>query len=38
MIEQAESGHAGADGSYLPRLARAKKVSELAETYGLWNS
>lgn len=38
MIEQASSGHAGADGSYLPRLARAKKVSELAETYGLWNS
>lgn len=38
MIEQANSGHAGADGSYLPRLARAKKVSELAETYGLWNS
>ena len=38
MIEQANSGHGGADGSYLPRLARAKKVSELAETYGLWNS
>ena len=38
MIEQASSGHAGADGSYLPRLARARKVSELAETYGLWNS
>lgn len=38
MIEKANSGHTGADGSYLPRLARAKKVSELAETYGLWNS
>ena len=38
MIEQANSGHGGADGSYLPRLARARKVSELAETYGLWNS
>lgn len=26
------------DGSYLPRLARAKKVSQLAKTYGLWRS
>ena len=25
------------DGSYLPRLARARKVSDLAATYGLWN-
>lgn len=26
------------DGSYLPRLARARKVSDLAKTYGLWRS
>lgn len=26
------------DGSYLPRLARAKKVSQLAKTYGLWRN
>lgn len=38
LLEGFESGSAGAmDGSYLPRLARARKVSELAETYGLWN-
>lgn len=36
MLEEANSGHTGTDGSYLPRLARARKVSELAETYGLW--
>lgn len=38
LLEGYDSGHAGTmDGSYLPRLARARKVSELAETYGLWN-
>lgn len=26
------------DGSYLPRLARARKVSDLAKTYGLWRN
>lgn len=26
------------DGSYLPRLARAQKVANLADTYGLWRS
>ena len=34
-------GHAGAvvgDGSYLPRLARAEKISSLADSYGLWNA
>ena len=34
---QHDSGHVVGDGSYLPRLARARKVSELAQTYGLWN-
>lgn len=38
LLEGYDSGHAGTmDGSYLPRLARARKVSDLAETYGLWN-
>ncbi|KAA9395380.1 CoA ester lyase [Kocuria coralli] len=38
LIEQFETGESGAmDGSYLPRLARARKVSDLAKTYGLWN-
>lgn len=31
-------GAAGTDGSYLPRLARAQKISELARTYGLWDA
>lgn len=36
---QKEDGEAmPKDGSYLPRLARARKVSELAKTYGLWRS
>lgn len=26
------------DGSYLPRLARAKKIATLADSYGLWKS
>jgi citrate lyase subunit beta/citryl-CoA lyase len=37
LIEEHDSGHTVGDGSYLPRLARARKVSELAQTYGLWN-
>ena len=37
LISQHDSGHVVGDGSYLPRLARARKVSELAQTYGLWN-
>ena len=27
-----------ADGSYLPRLARAQKIANLADTYGLWRN
>lgn len=37
LITQHDSGHVVGDGSYLPRLARARKVSDLAQTYGLWN-
>lgn len=39
--ELAQSSKAGvkiADGSYLPRLARAQKIANLAETYGLWRN
>lgn len=38
LIEKFETGAGPTmDGSYLPRLARARKVSDLAKTYGLWN-
>ncbi|WP_144791052.1 CoA ester lyase [Kocuria palustris] len=38
LLDEHESGMGSAmDGSYLPRLSRARKVSELAATYGLWN-
>ena len=38
LLHEHESGMSGSmDGSYLPRLARARKVSDLAATYGLWN-
>lgn len=33
-----ESGDVVGDGSYLPRLARAQKISSLADSYGLWNA
>ncbi len=39
--ERAKSSKKGvkiADGSYLPRLVRAQKVANLADTYGLWRS
>ena len=36
MLEREEGGSVPKDGSYLPRLARARKVSELAQTYGMW--
>lgn len=38
--EQAQRGRGVdiADGSYLPRLARAQKVANLADTYGLWKN
>ena len=37
LLDAHASGAVVGDGSYLPRLARARKVSELAQTYGLWN-
>lgn len=36
LLEKSEDGAMPKDGSYLPRLARARKVSQLAQTYGLW--
>lgn len=37
LLTKDAQGAGGGDGSYLPRLSRAKKVSRLAESYGLWN-
>lgn len=36
LLEKTEGDSVPKDGSYLPRLARARKVSDLAKTYGLW--
>ncbi|MGO1181419.1 MAG: HpcH/HpaI aldolase/citrate lyase family protein [Micrococcaceae bacterium] len=33
-----EQGASVGDGSYLPRLARAQKIADLADSYGLWNA
>lgn len=38
MLQQAEGGVTISDGSYLPRLSRAKKIAQLADSYGLWNA
>lgn len=38
LIQAHESGGAVGDGSYLPRLARAQKIADLADSYGLWNA
>lgn len=38
MLEKAEGGAPISDGSYLPRLARAKKIAQLSDSYGLWNA
>lgn len=38
LMEDGGAGSMPKDGSYLPRLARARKVSDLAKTYGLWRS
>lgn len=37
LLKDAETGEI-TDGSYLPRLARAKKIAALADSYGLWNA
>lgn len=38
LLADAEEGAEITDGSYLPRLARARKIQELASSYGLWNA
>ncbi len=38
MLQKSKGGEVPKDGSYLPRLARARKVSELAQTYGMWGN
>ena len=38
LLLDAEEGAEITDGSYLPRLARARKIAELASSYGLWNA
>jgi citrate lyase subunit beta/citryl-CoA lyase len=38
LLADAEEGAEITDGSYLPRLARARKIAELASSYGLWNA
>ena len=38
MLKEAEHADGHTDGSYLPRMARAKKIASLADSYGLWKS
>ena len=38
LLEAHAAGAVVGDGSYLPRLARAQKISSLAESYGMWNA
>lgn len=38
LLEAHAAGGSIGDGSYLPRLARAQKIADLAESYGLWNA
>ncbi|MCC9173761.1 CoA ester lyase [Arthrobacter zhaoxinii] len=38
LLEAHAAGAVVGDGSYLPRLARAQKISSLADSYGLWNA
>ncbi|KRF08791.1 aldolase [Arthrobacter sp. Soil782] len=38
LLDAHASGAVVGDGSYLPRLARAQKISSLADSYGLWNA
>ncbi|GAB3661595.1 CoA ester lyase [Zhihengliuella somnathii] len=38
LLDAHAAGGAIGDGSYLPRLARAQKIADLAESYGLWNA
>jgi citrate lyase subunit beta/citryl-CoA lyase len=38
LLREHAAGAVVGDGSYLPRLARAQKISSLADSYGLWNA
>jgi citrate lyase subunit beta / citryl-CoA lyase len=38
LLDAHAAGAVVGDGSYLPRLARAQKISSLADSYGLWNA
>ncbi|RKW70119.1 HpcH/HpaI aldolase/citrate lyase family protein [Galactobacter caseinivorans] len=38
LLEAHAHGATMGDGSYLPRLKRAQKIAELADSYGLWNA
>lgn len=38
LLSAHAAGAVVGDGSYLPRLARAEKISSLADSYGLWNA
>lgn len=38
LLDEHEHGGGTRDGSYAPRLARAQKIRNLGESYGLWTS
>ena len=38
LLDEHEHGGGSRDGSYAPRLARAQKIRNLGESYGLWTS
>ncbi|GAB3620109.1 CoA ester lyase [Glutamicibacter endophyticus] len=38
LLDAHAAGASVGDGSYLPRLARAQKIADLADSYGLWNA
>ena len=38
LLDQHAAGASVGDGSYLPRLLRAQKIADLADSYGLWNA
>ncbi|MDO5634387.1 MAG: CoA ester lyase [Micrococcus sp.] len=38
LLDAHAQGATVGDGSYLPRLLRAQKIADLADSYGLWNA
>ena len=38
LLDSHEQGENPQDGSYAPRIARARKIRELGESYGMWTS